>query len=884
MLTSLRIILAGLRGFFAGSRRDAALREEIQDHLDRLESDYITRGLSPEEARFAARRAFGGVDQIREVYRERQGLPILDALIQDGRFGLRLLSRDRGFTLAAVVVLGVGLGINNLFFTLVYAITMRGLPIERADRVVHISMTDQQAPDRAVSWPEFVELSAATRSFTGLAAFANAPVTVGDEGRSPDRVDGTHVSANGFELLDITAIAGRTFTQDDDRPGAVPVVLLGEQAWQTRYDKDPGVLGREILVNGSPATVVGIIPDRSGFPTTAVVWLPLAQMPGLFSQPSGSHTLRVLGHLEETATLEDARAEAQSIIDSSTATRPGGREQARARVIPIDERLFQPLAGPWIAFVLAGCLVVLISAANVANLMIGRSMRRAHELAIRASLGAGRARLVRQLLVESTLLAGIATGLGVLVSLAGVRLFQSAVPQNVLPYWNDFSMDARIFGALCLVAIATIVVFGLIPAVLVSRSDANEILKNGRTSGASTRGARRWMNGFLTAELALAVIFLSQAALVAFNPGPSVPSDRVLDTPEVIAAAITLPSARYQTAEERRSFYTQVVERLSLAPEVSSATLASHLPLSGSTDRRVAIDGEPPADGDASNVVGVVDVGPDYFDTLDLPLIRGRAFSAVDGLAGHASAIVNERFVELFLRGRSPLGQRIALVASGDAALPGPDDWLTIVGIAPEVRQRPRPVTPIVYMPLLGTAPTTALVLARASSDPMTLAPVLRASALAIDANVPLYRMTSLAQARRDAEWNGRVSEGLALTLTLISVLLATVGLYAVTAHAVTLRTREIGIRMALGAGSAQVVRAVLQSVRMPLVLGFVLGILGTVAWDRAFSFGSAAAHVADPRVLLVTMAILAALTLTACFAPTRRAAKLDPVAALRED
>ncbi len=884
MLTTLRVLLARLRIYWAQADNDAELRDEIQAHLSDLESQYIAQGMTPDDAQFAARKAFGGVDQVREGYRDQQGLPVVDALMQDIRFGLRLLVRDRGFTLTAIVVLGVGLGINNLFFTLVYGATMRGLPLERADRVVHISMTDERTPDRPVSWLEFVELRSVRRSLVGLTAFASAPVTVGDEDWAPDRLDGTYLSANGFDLLDILPVSGRTFTDEDDRPGAAPVVMLGEQAWQMRYESNPAVLGSEILVNGLPTTVVGIIPDRSGFPTTAAVWLPLAHMPGLMSQPADTYSLRVLGRLPDDGTIEGARSEVQSIVDAAIATRAGNQGQVRARVVPIDERVFQPLAGPWIAFVLAACLVVLIASANVANLMIGRSQRRAHELAIRASLGAGRGRLVRQLVVESTVLAAIATGLAIVVSVAGVQLFQSTVPASVFPYWNDFTMDLRIVGALCLVAVATIFVFGLIPAVLVSRSDAHELLKNGRRTGASTRGARRWMAGFLTAELALAVIFLSQAALVALTSLPDVPSDRVLDTPAVVAASVTLPAARYATPEERRSFYVRLLERLLLAPAVSSATLASHLPLSGSAERRVTIDDTIPGDIHAQNDVGVLDVGERYFDTLELRLVRGRTFTATDGMPGQAHAIVNERFVELFQHGRDPLGQRIALSSPSEAAPPGAPDWLTIVGVAPNVRQRPRPVTPIVYLPLTGTAPSTASLMVRATADPASLAPILRAAALSIDPTVPLYRMTSLSQARRDAEWNGRVSEGLALTLTLISVLLATVGLYAVTAHAVTLRNQEIGIRMALGARPAQVVRTLLQGVRVPLVLGFALGMLGTLAWNRAFSFGAAAARVADPRVLLTVVLLLAALTLAACFAPARRATRLDPVTALRQE
>lgn len=437
---------------------------------------------------------------------------------------------------------------------------------------------------------------------------------------------------------------------------------------------------------------------------------------------------------------------------------------------------------------------------------------------------------------------------------------------------------------LCLVAAGTLAVFGVIPALLVSRANANDVLKNGRRTGSAALGAGRWTAAFLAVELALAVVFISQAVLVALSDVPPLPSDVTLDTDVVVAGTVTLPAARYTAPEQRRAFYRDLVERVEQSPGVSAVAVTSHLPLAGSVERRVQVDrssaGVVPQSQPA---VSVIEIGPRYFETLGLRLARGRSFSATDGHGDPRPVIVNQRFAELFLADEEPIGQRISLTApNAPAAAP---EWLVIIGVAPDIKQRPGSrAAPIAYLPLLASAPPTAVLMARSESSPATMAPTLRAAALSVDPNVALYRMTSLTQARRDAEWNGRVSEGLALTLTLVSVLLATVGLYAVTAHAVTLRTQEIGIRMALGASSSQVVRTVLQNVRVPLILGFVLGTGGSMAWHRAFSFGSAASQVTDPRLLIIVGGLLTVLALIACLVPVRRATRLDPVAALREE
>jgi hypothetical protein len=365
--------------------RDRRLKEELQAHLDQLTEDHIARGLPPDEARLAARKTFGGVDQIKEVYRDQRGVPLLHALTQDVRLGFRLLGRDRGFALTAVLVLGVGIGVNNLFFTVVYGHTMRGMPMAAPERVLSIQTVDQRGAERGLSAPEVADLRAGTRNFRGFAVFAVQSVSVADPGRPPDRLLGAYVSADAFAAIGVQPLLGRSFRADDGAGGPA-VALVGEGAWQARYGGDPGTLGRSILINGTPTTLVGVMPDRSGFPSSAEVWLPLTQMPGMATAPRDARTLTVAGRVRDEASVADARLEAEALIGRFAVDHAATNSGIRARVMTIDERFFPGLYHPaWIAFLSAGFLIAVIACANVANLMLSRSLHRARELAIRTS-------------------------------------------------------------------------------------------------------------------------------------------------------------------------------------------------------------------------------------------------------------------------------------------------------------------------------------------------------------------------------------------------------------------------------------------------------------------------------------------------------------------
>lgn len=867
------------------ARRDSEIAEEMAFHREMAERDLQDRGVAPVDARAAARRALGNDLASRQYASDVWIAPWLQDLIQDIRFASRLLVRDRGFAATALVVLALGIGVNNMMFTLVNAHTLRGLPIERPDRVLYIATRDERNTDRGVSYLDFQDLRAAVRSFSGLGGFVNAPATLGDPGRAPDRFEGAYLSAHALELLGIAPVIGRSLQPDDDRSGAAPVVLLGSGAWRSRYGRDASILGRSVVVNGAPATVVGVLPEKSGFPSTAEVWLPLASMPGIANQKRDVRTIRVFGRLGDGIAATDASAEMESLANGLAREHPDTNRGIRTELTPINVRFFGQLTNPaWMAFTAAGFLIVLISCANVANLMLSRSIDRTREMAIRASLGATRQRIVRQLLIESAVLAAAGGAVGFGVSIAGVRLFQSALPDNVLPYWIHYAMDARGFMALAAVSVGTALVFGLVPALHASKTDVNHVLKSTGRLRASlrNRGARRWTTAFMAVELALTVVLLSYAVTDLTSRRRDIPSDSVINTPDVLTAVVTLPADKYRAVDARRDFYRRLDERLTAISGASPLSFATALPLGGGLEQQLEIDGRALSGAATPPTVWTVAIGPRYFETLKLSILRGRALSDRDGLPGQNHAVVNQRFADLHFPGEDPIGRVVRLTPRNAPAAAAA--W-TIVGIAPDVRQHPAPMPEAVaYTPFQAAPPATTMLLVRAAGDPGALTAFLREQLVTVDPDVPLYRTVTLKQAVEDAGWNGRVSLRLIYTLTFIAFAFSVVGLYAVTAHAVGQRTQEIVVRMALGARPGQVRRLVVMRAATQAAFGLVAGVACTILWDAVFFSGRVDVRFARPGIVLPICALLALVTLAACVVPVRRATRLDPATALRNE
>lgn len=862
--------------------REARLSDEIDHHLESIADDLKRGGMSDADARLAARRQFGNVDAMRIGHRQQRGWRVMDSFVQDVRFAVRVLRRERGFALTAILVLGVGLGVNNMFFTLVYAHKFRGVPIARPERVVSISTLDDRVSNRAISVPEFEELRQALTSVQALGAYVTGVATVGDRDRTPDRFDATYFTAGTFELLGVSPSMGRLPPAADDRPGNPAVVLLGAEAWRLRYGSDPAILGRSVLINGSPATVIGIVPEQSGFPSTANVWMPMGQWPG-WKDDRSARSLQVIGRLRDDASVDAARSEIDTIYGGFEQAYPDTNRNLRARVVTLNERLLGTLEG-WMQFIIAGIIVILVACANVANLMMSRALHRAPEIAIRTSLGASRVRVMVQLLIESLVIATGGAVVGGLVSIVGVRAIDAGIPDYILPYWASYAMDGTVFAALVALAVVTVIVFGLVPALHASRTDVSRVLQQGGRSATGTSSMRIWTGGFLTLQLALAMILLTQLAVASYIANQDIPTDAHIRTTEVVTASITLPAAAYPTADRRREFFTRLDERLRARGEIVASSRTTLLPGDQSGSRRLHVRGHEQPQGATAPTVLTIETAPGYLDTLALGILRGRDFTALDGINGNTVALVNERFAEVFLAGADPLNAQVAVSPANEPA-PAQPQWLTVIGVVPTIRQLSAGAqSPVIYIPIAASAPATSALMVRHRVDPEAAAGVLRAEAHAVDPDVALYRMRTLAQAVRDAQWTRHTSAVLADTVTWMSVLLAVVGLYAVAAQRVTLKTREIGLRMALGARSMQVAGMVLRGLRVPLLFGLLLGTAGAMGWDGAYASGAAGVYSSAPPTLLKVAGLLTLFVIISCAIPIRRATKMNPTAALRHE
>ena len=882
-MTALRVFLSRVLDLILRRCRDEQLSEEVQTHLDMLTDDWVAAGMSHAEARLAARRRFGVIDNIKADYREQRGLPLVDGLYQDVRFCIRLLRRDRAFAVTAVVVLAAGIGVNNMLFTILYAHTLRGLPIAAAERVLYLTTVDAKTRDGGISLGEFEELKRATRSFVGVAAFASEAVVIAGDGRTPGRLEANYASGNAFGVLGVQPLLGRGLEPEDDQSGHPAVGVLGRGVWQSRYGRDPGVLGRFVLVNGAPTRIVGVVRDRSGFPSTAEIWLPLAKAPGLSAKGGEPRALSAFGRLHDGISFPSAAAEMDAFFTRLSIEHPQWNAHVRARTVPINEQYFGRVTEPaWLAFITAGFLIVVISAANVANLMLAHGMGRAREIAVRTSLGATRLRVFRQLLIEGVVLATLGAVGGLGVAVAGVRLFRSAMPEKALPYWFDYSLDIRIVAALVGVSILTVLIFAVLPAVQASKPDVAYVLKAGG-GGAKARTTRRWTAAFLVAEIALAVVLLAGLSVNVRTAKSPLPSDVLIDTRAVVTGVVSLPAAAYRDPHDRAEFYRKLSKRLRAVPGIASTSVASTPPLSGGSEQRLQMPDLGATDPAGAPLVATVAVGAGYFETLGLTMVRGREFSGAGVNESEFEAVVNQRLAQQFFADRDPIGLRIALNAVDSA--PTVPRWLTIIGVAPDVRQRPAPdPDPVAYV-LYDSAPSaTATVFMRGDQTPERLTTSLREHVQALDPSLAVYRVRTMRDVVRDAGWLNRISAALFLTLTGIAVGLSVVGVYAVAAHGVTRQTHEIGLRMALGATPSSVVRMILRTALLQVAIGFIAGIGCTVLWEHLFSSGQAGVRATDMRSLAMVAATLILLTCIACAVPAARAARLDPLVAIRHE
>jgi len=865
-------------------RRDRAEREldaELRYDFDRRVDDFVAAGLSAGDARRAARLEFGGLDQIKERCRDARGTRWAEDLVADTRHAFRLLGKDRSYAAVAIAALALGIAVYNTQFTIVEGYCLRGLPIERPDRVAYVGTRDRQRGDGRMSYADFTDLRRATTTFDSVAAYANGPVSLADSDQAADSANAVFISAAAFRLLGRTPALGRDFQAEDDQPGAAAAVMLSSGIWQSRYRGDPSIVGRAIRIDGAPGIVVGVMPDGFMFPAHADLWLPLAQMPGVRAARRDARSLSMFGRLRDGVTLAQAQTELETIGRRLAAEFPGTNAGVLPAAQPINTYYNGHITDPaWIAFTVVGVLVVVIACANVTNLLLMRSAVRAREIAMRSALGATRGRLVRQLLVESAVLAAVAAALGLALSAIQLRLFIHAIPEFALPF-GGFSFNVRVVGVLTAVTVGTVFVFGLVPALSAARTDVGGALKTGGLSVTHDRRVRRWTTGFLTVEFGLTVLLVSAVGLTIQNFRAARGASDKIDRAHLLTLQLAPPQGRYGTPADRQALYERVHARFTALPGVASVAFASHLPLGGSRPLQFERAGDVQPTGDTRPVVGTLAIDPGYFTTIGLSMVRGRGFDRDSARAGAGDIVVNERFVHVHLADREPIGQRIRLAPAAPGLASAA--WLRIVGVAPDIRQSP-PVTPdpIVYLPFAASWPTRAAIVVRTTGDPATLAPLVREQVRGIDADLPVIGLQTMRSAEWEAGWNARMSQTIITTIASIALILAAVGLYAVTAYGVAQRRREIGIRLVMGAGRRRVMWLVLRGALFQVLFGFAAGCALQMVWIRLF--GGPRASGFDPVNFASGVAILVIVAIAASIAPALRALRVDPVSALRSE
>ena len=864
-------------------RLERELDAELAMHLELETEKNRKAGMSEEEARRAARISLGGVDQTKEQVRDAWGAGALEGLTQDVRYGLRSLRQTPAFTVAVVLTLALGIGANTAIFSVVNGVLLRPLPYGEPERLVVLrqSLAQPATPSIGFSEKELVDYRAASKTLEGLVEYHTMSFTLLG-GAEAQRVQTGVVSPDFFDFLGVAPLLGRNFRAEDDLPGADAVLMLSYDYWQRRHGGDAKVVGKVFQMNNRPHTVVGVLPNVPQFPNENDVYMPSSACPFRSSQRTrenrAGRMLSVYGRLRPGTTLAQARSDLAAVSSGLAADHadfyPRGSGFTASATSLGDELTLRARPTLLVLLGAVGC-VLLIACANVANLMLSRMLRRSRELAMRAALGAGRGRLVRQLLTESTLLALIGGVIGLALAAAGLDLLV-AFTARFTTRASEVGIDGPVLAFTLAVSVLTGMLFGALPA-LTARPELAEVMKEESTRAGGGSHKRRARSLLVVSQVAFSFMLLIAAGLMLRSFWKLQQVDPGFRTDNVLTAGVALNWSKYDTDEKVRAFGDELVRKLESDPEVSSAALSFGVPLgqSNAFNRRFQIEGRP-VEQSARPTLDYKVVSPRYFETIGQRLVRGRAFEPKDEHGGAPVAVVNESLARHYWGNQDPIGQRVSF---GDEEEP----WVTIVGVVGDVRYYGLDREPgqELYRPF-AQQPGWGAVLVRTRVESSRVVALLRRAVREIDPEQPVDRIRPLSEVRSESVARPRVTAILLGVFALVALVITAAGIGGVLALSVSQRTVEIGVRMAMGAERSSVLRMILEQGLGLVIGGLALGLVGAVALSRLIERLLFGVPGTDPLTYLAVALLLLGVAAIACLLPARRAASVDPLVALR--
>jgi putative ABC transport system permease protein len=793
-----------------------------------------------------------------------------------------MLLKRPGFTAVAVTVLALGIGATSAIFSAANAVMLLPLPYDKPEQLVWIwsNNTASDIKQEPASLPDFVDWREQNRSFEDIAAFATwLPILTGEG--DPERMPCGTVSANFFPLLGVEPSIGRGFSAEEDQPANKRVVMLSHNLWRRRFGMDRDIAGKSIQLNGIPHTVVGVMPESFQYPApddrkATELWVPLGYNPN--NMPRRMDFLNVIGRLKPGLSMGQTQVDLATIAAGLEKQYPETNAGWSITLVPLHERFVGDMRPALLLLIIAVSFLLLVACANVANLLLVRSAARQKEIAIRAALGATRHRLVQQFLTESLLLAVIGGAFGLLLAWVGIRALIAFSPNNI-PRIEKATLDLRVLGFTLLVSVLTGIIFGVVPALRASKSNLNDGLREaGRSAaeGASGRQARGLLG---ITEIAVVILLLIGSGLMTKSFIRLQKVEPGFDPQRLLTMELTLPRPKYKQDHLVTSFITELTERVNGLPAVTDAAIATTVPLSGQVPiMDFIIEGQPPLPSGQVNDAQWQVVSPSYFHTLGIPLLRGRVFDDRDTQDAARVVVVNDAMAKRYWQDEDPLGGRLQIKDSGS------EDWLTVAGVVGDVRQVGLDLKPYPQMyEVYAQNPVRDMAfIVRSDAEPTDIVPAVRNHVVALDKDLALYNVRSMEEVLADSISRPRFNTQLMNVLTAVAVVLMIVGVYGVISYSVSQRTQEIGIRMALGAGEGTILRNVIaQGLRLALV-GIALGLASAFALTRFMSNLLYNVSATDGLTFIVVPAVVTLVVLAACYVPARKAAKVDPMVALR--